>query len=155
MKEQNRPWTCALTGHRELPEDFDKNGLCDKLELFLQNGCDRFLCGMAQGFDLEALDCLIPLRRKYRFTVEACIPYAGQGERLSAAARKRYGELLEFCDKKTVLFESYREGCFLARNRYMVDNADALLAYCKREKGGSAYTVAYAVKKGKPVVFLV
>lgn len=151
---QSEIWACALTGHRELPADFDKNALFDRLEQFLEDGCGNFLCGMARGFDLLALECLADLRRKYRFSVEACIPYAQQGERLPAAERGRYETLLGFCDKKTVLFESYREGCLLARDRYMVDRADVLLAYCKREKGGAAYTVSYAVKKGKPVVFL-
>ena len=39
--------TCAITGHRELPVDFDKNALYDELENLVREGCDEFLCGMA------------------------------------------------------------------------------------------------------------
>lgn len=145
---------CALTGHRDLPEKFDKNAVYDELERFLRDGYDYFYCGMAQGFDLTALECLVTLRKKYRFRVEACIPYAGQEEYFSQKEKALYRSLIGWCDKVTVLCDGYREGCFLIRDRYMVDGADAVLAYCKRETGGTAYTVRYAQKKGLPVRFV-
>lgn len=154
MKEKLKR-TCALTGHRDLPEDFDRNALYDKLEELLISGCDCFLCGMALGFDLTALACLVDLKQRYRFTIEACIPYLGQENNFPVAAKKQYRELLQWCDQKTVLFDSYCRGCFLARNRYMVDRADIVIAYCKRDKGGAAYTVDYAMKKRVPVLFLI
>ena len=147
-------WTCALTGHRDLPENFDKNALYDKLEEILKKGCDCFLCGMAQGFDMEALECLIALKRKYRFTIEACIPYVGQENHYPFAEKERYHALLAWCDRQTPMSEKYFDGCFLARDRYMVDCADVIVAYCRRDTGGTAYTVNYAMKKGKIVVFL-
>ena len=30
--------TCALTGHRSLPENFDRNALCDRLEEHIGHG---------------------------------------------------------------------------------------------------------------------
>lgn len=147
-------FTCALTGHRDLPSDMDKNAVYDGLETLVKEGCDSFLCGMAEGFDLLALECLVDLKKKYKLYIEACIPYQGHERRFASDQKRKFNELLEWCDVKTVLFEGYRDGCYLARNRYMVDCADMLFAYCKREKGGSAYTVKYAEKKGKRVVFL-
>ena len=149
-----RIWACALTGHRELPPDFNKNALYDKLEEFLKAGCDSFFCGMARGFDLLALECLVALKQKYRFYIEACIPYTGHENGLSRAEKKHYLELLEWCDQKTILFDGYKSGCFLARDRYMVDCSDVVLAYCTKETGGTAYTANYALKKGKPVVYI-
>ncbi len=146
--------TCALTGHRDLPSDFDKNALYDLFEDLLKRGCDCFLCGMAQGFDLAALGVLVDLKRKYRFTAEACIPYEGHERGFAPAEKRKLRELLPWCDRKTVLFGSYQKGCFLARDRYMVDCADAVVAYCRRETGGTAYTVRYAEKKGKEVIRL-
>lgn len=147
-------WSCALTGHRKLPENFDDNVLYDKLEELVKKGCDTFFCGMAQGFDLRALKCLVDLKRRYRFTIEACIPFAGHEKRLSEAERREYLELLEWCENKTVLFDGYRDGCFLKRDRYMVDSADVVLAYCTKRTGGTYFTVNYALKKGVPVIFL-
>jgi len=48
--------TCAITGHRDLSLNFDKNALYEELEKLIRDGCDRFLCGMAEGFDLTACD---------------------------------------------------------------------------------------------------
>ena len=145
---------CALTGHRELPAEFDLNAVYDALEELLRGGCHAFYCGMARGFDLAALHCLRDLRGKYAFTVEACIPYRGQERGFHGAARREYDALLVFCDKKTVLSEEFFAGCLLARDRYMVDRADVVLAYLHAETGGTAYTVRYAQKRGVEVRFL-
>lgn len=146
-------YTCALTGHRELPEQFDRNALYDALEELIRGGCDCFLCGMAKGFDLLALECLISLKQRYKIEIEACIPYAGQECSFSAADKKRYRAMLPWCDEKSVLFPAYFNGCFLARDRYMVEKADVVFAYCVQKSGGAAYTVSYAQKKGIRVRF--
>ncbi|MCI9504756.1 MAG: DUF1273 domain-containing protein [Clostridia bacterium] len=145
---------CAMTGHRKLPHEFDKNAVYDRLEDLIKSGCDTFFCGMAEGFDLLALECLTDLKQKYRIYIEACIPYAGQESKFCAEERKKYRELLNWCDKRTVLFPAYRNGCFLIRNKYMVDCCDVLLAYCTKSSGGSAFTVNYARDKGKEIVFI-
>ena len=143
--------TCALTGHRSLPPDFNANAVYDMLETLIREGYDEFYCGMAEGFDLIALDCLVALKGRYHVRVVACIPFEGQEKAFAPMEKKKYRDLLAWCEQKIVLFPSYRNGCYLVRDRYMVDRADALLAYCTREKGGSAYTVKYANEKGIPV----
>ena len=145
---------CCLTGHRALPPSFDKNALYYKLEEQIRGGCDTFLCGMAQGFDLLALECLAELKQKYKFYIEACVPFKGQERAFPPAEREKYRNLLSWCDRETVLFESYRNGCYLIRDRYMVDCADFVLAYCTKQTGGTAYTVRYAKEKNLPVEFL-
>lgn len=145
--------TCAITGHRELPVDFDKNALYDELENLVREGCDEFLCGMAEGFDLTALDCLLSLREKYPLSLHACIPFAQQDKYFSQESKKLYAKLLAACNVKTILSENYYDGCFLARNRFMVDRCDVLFAYCTQKTGGTRYTVNYARKAGIPVLF--
>lgn len=149
-----RTMMCALTGHRELPADFDREALSERLYLLVEGGCDGFLCGMAPGFDLLALEQIVKLKEKRTLYVEACIPYKGHEKRLPLAERERYERLLGKCDRKTVLFDGYRNGCFLARDRYMVDCADVVLAYLVRRSGGTAYTVNYAVRKGVAVIYV-
>ncbi len=145
---------CALTGHRVLPENFDKNALYDGLEELIRTGCDYFYCGMAEGFDLLALECLVALKQRYRITIEACIPFEGQEKHFSRENRALYRRLLDWCEQRTVIFPSYRGGCYLVRDRYMVDRADVLFAYCNRETGGAAYTVNYARARGVEVKLL-
>ena len=145
--------TCALTGHRVLPKNFDENRLFDDLEELVKGGCDKFICGMAMGFDLVALKCLVDLRRKYQFAIEACVPFNGQENTFPLAEKEKYRELIAWCDIVRILYPEYEEGCYLVRDRFMVDRADLLYAYCKRERGGTAYTVNYAKKKGVEVKF--
>lgn len=140
--------SCSLTGHRDLPASFDRNALYDALEKLIGEGYDRFLCGMARGFDLLCLECLISLKQRYKISIEACIPYAGQERGFPPAEKRKYRELLPWCDEKTVLYPSYFRGCFLARDRYMVDHADLLFAYCVKKSGGAAFTIGYAGSKG-------
>ena len=146
--------TCALTGHRVLPDHFNVNCLYDALEERILAGCDRFLCGMARGFDLTALRCLADLREKYKIILVACIPYRGQERGMESEDRELYRMLLDACDERIVLHEAYRHGCFLERDRYMVEHADVVLAYCTQDEGGTAYTVRYAAKMGIEVVLL-
>lgn len=150
----NEPFVCALSGHRILPDDFDQKSLKDHLELLLQADCVKFLCGMATGFDLLALSKLAELKGKYRFSIEACIPFRGHERGFTPAFMNYYRELLSYCDKKTVLSEAYFAGCFLVRDRYMVDHSDALFAYQTKSEGGTAYTTDYAAKRGKKVFFM-
>lgn len=147
-------FTCALTGHRELPASFDNKLLYDTLEGLLIAGCDTFLCGMAEGFDLLALGLLIELKDRYEFYVEACVPFEGQERTFSEENRQKYFDLLARCDRETVLFDGYRKGCFLARDRYMVDLCDVVLAYCTKTTGGTYYTVSYAESKRKQIRYL-
>lgn len=147
-------FTCALTGHRELPASFDNKLLYDALEGLISEGCDTFLCGMAEGFDLLALALLIELKERYKIHVEACIPFEGQERLFPEQTRQRYFDLLARCDRETVLFDDYRKGCFLARDRYMVDLCDVVLAYCTKTTGGTYYTVNYAKSKHKQVRYL-
>lgn len=146
--------TCAITGHRDLPDNFNKNALYESLEQLINDGCDTFLCGMAEGFDLLCLECLISLRQKYRIFTEACIPYAGRELRFNDPNDKAlFNDLLPACDKKTVVCDKYFNGVFLLRDRYMVDHCDMVFAYCKKESGGTFYTVTYAKSKNVPIVF--
>lgn len=142
---------CALTGHRDLPESFDVNRLYDLLEQVILDGYDTFYCGMARGFDLLALDCLVSLGGKYHLKLIACIPYLGQERNFSKSEKERYDELLGRCDEKKVFSNHYFNGCCQIRDRYMVDEADLVVAYCTKETGGTAFTVAYAGKRGKEI----
>jgi len=149
-----KPFSCTLTGHRELPADFDNKILYNTLESLLLEGCDTFFCGMAEGFDLLSLGLLLELKDRYHFTVEACVPFRGQEKNFSPRNRELYFDYLQKCDKITVLSDTYKKGIFLARDRYMVDECDVVLAYLTKQSGGTYYTVNYAKSRGKEVRYV-
>ena len=53
-----------------------------------------------------------------------------------------------------MLQTQYTNGCLQKRNRYLVDNADIVLAVWNGTPGGTEYTVSYAKKKEKTLVII-
>lgn len=145
---------CTFTGHRNI-SGLDLN-LLDRVILNLvKNGCKRFLCGMAKGFDLAAAESVIQLKRDYpNVELVACIPCADQTDVFSAADKARYERVLHNCNKIITLSESYYQGCMHVRDRFMVDNSDTVLCYLRHNRGGTFYTVRYAEKIIKKVIEL-
>lgn len=154
---------CAFSGHRpeKLPWGHDETDpRCEALKIQLeqrlrelcQEGCRKFLCGMARGTDLYYLEILARLREEYPLTIEAVIPCPSQSDRWSAQEQRRYLHLLGLCDRMRVLEEHYTEGCMLRRNRYMVEHADVLVTVFDGSSGGTAATVRYAQGRGLRII---
>lgn len=61
---------------------------------------------------------------------------------------KIYENIKEQADKVIYTSEEYTRGCMHKRNRHLVDNSSACIAYLTESKGGTAYTVDYAAKHG-------
>ena len=148
---------CAFTGHRELDKSFSIEKLQKIVFDLAQKGVDHFFCGMAKGFDLYAGEAVLKMKETFP-TVKliACVPYFGQEKGYLQEDKQRYVKILKNSDLKITLSEEYYKGCTLARDRYMADQADVLVAYLKKEKGGTAYTVGYFEKKypEKEIIFL-
>lgn len=146
--------TCAFSGHRILPRDFDFLLMDRVIRNLLLMGCRRFLCGMAQGFDLYAAESVLANRKEYPVQLVACIPCGTQSENFSEHSLIRYRKILEECDEKIIFSQDYYAGCMQQRNRYLVDNCDVLLTFLRRKSGGTYYTVNYAKRQGKKLIEL-
>ncbi len=142
--------SCAITGHRVLPNDFSRVRLTEVLRSLILQGVEDFYNGLALGFDLITAEALVALREEYpHIRIHGCIPFYGQENHFSAENKARYVKLVKECDDTVILSEQYTKGCYFKRNDYMVERADVLLAYCHSAKGGAAYTVrAFSRKKG-------
>ena len=155
MKLERKIETVAFTGHRELEADFDEKRLKKLIRELIKQGATAFYTGMARGFDLVASEFVLKEKKKNsEIRLIACIPCPDQSKAYSQGEKERYEKLLTACDEQILLSDHYFRGCMLVRNAYMEKNADALIAYCHKETGGSAYTKKLFEKKGKPV-FLV
>ena len=70
---------------------------------------------------------------------------AGNNQRIH---RARWQECIDRADVVTVLSHEYTKGCLFARNRYLVTQADILLACFDGMEGGTKNTVEYAQRNG-------
>ena len=132
-----KPRTCCVTGHRQIPEGklaYVEALLREKIEASILVGYRHFIFGGAEGADLLFASIVVDLIANGRpLTLEAAIPYAA-------------------CDKVTIVCQEYSKNCFFERNRYMVDESDAVIGvYDGRKTGGTYYTLKYARSKNKTI----
>ena len=158
LEQLNTPIkSCAFTGHRVLDENFSIKDLEKAVEYAVSLGVENFYCGMAMGFDLFAGETVLKAKKTSpNIRLIACIPFYQQDKYFSVQDKKRYEDILKKADETVFVSEFYFKGCMQKRDRYMADRADMLITYCKKNTGGTAYTVEYFQKKyqGKEIVFL-
>lgn len=152
---QNRQSVC-FTGHRYLPAG-DARQLSKRLDELLalcyDHGYRDYFCGGALGFDMLAAERVSALHSKHAdVRLILAIPCSNQTNHWSKQDAARYERILYAADDIRVLSPFYYEGCMQVRNRYMVDRSNLCVCYLRHAKGGTASTVAYAVKERVPVL---
>ncbi len=143
---------CAFTGHRKIDDAPDMALLSDILVSLIESGVDSFYCGMARGFDMLAAEQILKLKESYpHIKLVACVSCPEQDKFFSREDRRRYIEIIDLCDEVKVVSMGYFKGAMLKRNNFMVDKCGYLIAYMRKESGGTAYTVDYARQKRRKI----
>ena len=143
----------AVTGHR-IVKDLDKKNLKNIFRELIEKEYNVFHVGMALGFDIICFKTLLELKAQYNIKIIACIPCENQDSLWSEKQKKEYRNLLNFADEKVILSKEYTSSCMQKRNEYMVDNSMVIVAYLKRNSGGTYNTVKYAVEKQKEIIYV-
>ena len=150
----------AFTGHREIERyaDFSARKLYEAAETYVKRGATDFYCGMARGFDLLAGECVLALKKIYpAIRLIAYIPYEKQYEKMNDEEAARYMHLKDCADaeKSKIFFGSYVRWCMTYRDDRLVEAADALIAFLRKNSGGTAYTVRkFLKKKGDEIIYI-
>lgn len=150
------PRAAAFTGHRDIPMS-EYDALTKRLFLLIdrlyREGITTYYCGGALGFDTVAAVTVLNMKLQYPdLKLIIAVPCPEQSRSWSESDRVLYESILRRADEVVTVSPSYIRGCMQIRNRYMVDRADTLIAYVKRDTGGSAYTKRYAIKKGLTIL---
>ncbi len=154
-----RNTTVCFTGHRLLSKE--ELALIDEklfgiLEELYEDGFRHFITGGAIGFDTIAAEAVLKLKeKKGDATLHIAIPCPNQTELWHKKEKEKYFEILEKADSHETICEHYFNGCMQIRNRYMVDNSSALVAFYRGTKGGTGSTYKYASKKLPLIINLV
>jgi uncharacterized phage-like protein YoqJ len=142
----------AFTGHR--PDElggYDESNptalkVKAKIKAKLQElNPERVISGMALGVDIWAAEAAIELG----IPVEAALPFVGQDKIWPEPSKARFQDILKKCKKVTVVSEGgYAAWKMHARNAYMVDNCDLLIAVWNgKQEGGTWGCIQYATKR--------
>ena len=144
--------TCCFTGHREIPSYlYDKitKETEQAIEEHIRDGYLYFGTGGALGFDTIAALTVLKLRKKYPYIkLILVLPCSTQTKNWLPQDVKIYEEIKKQANKVVYTSQEYAKGCMHKRNRHLVDHSSACICYFSNNKGGTAYTVNYALNKG-------
>lgn len=154
MKEK----TCCFTGHRDIRNE-NKKELCARIGeavfYMLQKGITDFWCGGALGFDtLAAAELLKIKKERSEIKLFLAVPCPSQTSGWSRQSQIIYDEISKKADKAVLVSDSYYPGCMQKRNRFMIDESTACIAYYRKNKGGTYSTVKYARERGLEIYFV-
>lgn len=140
---------CCFTGHR-----FISNEHMDKIEKNLpivirtlaERGITEFLSGGALGFDMIAAKAVIREREKNGdIRLVLALPCMNHNRGWKNADKANFESVAAMSDETIYVSDDYYDGCMLRRNRYMVDKSRHCIFYMAYPRGGTAYTVRYAL----------
>lgn len=158
----------CFTGHRphSLPFGYNETDKrCIELKKILYRlieksiielNVNHFISGMALGIDMICAEIVLELKHKYpHILLECAIPCKNQYIKWQESQKKRYKEILHKADKITLIQENYSASCMMLRNKYMILQADYVIAiYTGNTKSGTYKTIQEAEKSGKGIFII-
>lgn len=148
--------TVCFTGHRQINASHVPmlgKALEDVICRLMERGAAVFRTGGAKGFDTAAALMVLELREVHpEIRLELVLPYRGQSDKWDDEDVYIYDYILARADKVVYLYDQYRDGCMLARNRRLLEGSDVCVAYCTRSTGGTAYTCRQAQQTGVELI---
>ncbi len=160
--------TCCFTGYRpsKFPFSLDKcdpdyikfeNRLTDAVFSLADEGVYTFYSGMAMGFDIIAAETVLLLRQAYKkATVRliCAVPFPEQMQSYDSKWSERYKNIINQADEAVLISDKYYQGCYMRRNKFMVDKSDVVVTWYDGLAGGTRNTLCYAEKSGVRIINL-
>lgn len=92
---------------------------------------------------MYAAEIVLGLKSSYEgIILESAILCESQAEKWTEEQRGRYFDIASKCDKETLIQHHYTPDCMHTRNRYMVDQADLIIAVWDSRPSGTAELTA-------------
>ncbi len=161
--------SCCFTGHRpkHLPwgeEEGDprcvqaRYRIAQELERAVQDGFRYFYSGMALGADLIFSEAVLACAIVHpEIELLAAIPCEDQTRGWPLDQKERYERILKAIrpENRILVQKERSRGCMTRRDRYMVNHSSRIIAlYDGVSKGGTYYTLSYAMSKGLETVII-
>lgn len=149
----------CFTGHRQLPTAIlpALQNLTEQTvyALYEQQGVRHFWAGGALGFDMLASIVVVNARfRCPEIQLHLALPCQAHTKHWTEPQRQQLARVSSLAAEVVYVSQDYFPGCMAVRNRFLVDHASRCISYLTDLKGGTAFTVRYAQKKGCPVLNL-
>lgn len=125
-----------------------------------RQGVRRFYVGGCLGVDQWAGEILLRLKEQPNFSeIELVVvaPFPNHDKNWDEKSRGRLRFLISHSAEHLIIGQDDRRESFVARNQYMLDHADVLLAVYDNDRtvrNGVGQVVVSAEKRGLPVIFI-
>lgn len=142
---------CCFTGHRVVSTEH-KEQLTAKLPKIIKHlfadGITDFITGGALGFDTLAADAVLRVKEDLpAVRLILALPCRNQTKGWNKSQISTYEEILNRADEVIYISEEYTPECMRKRNRFMVDSSAHCVFFMTSPRGGTAYTVKYAIER--------
>lgn len=141
--------SCCVTGLREMPRDkieYVRQELRREIEQAIADGFTRFLSSMLFNVDLDFATIVAEKKKENpELLLEAVIPYSDRMK----SKNKHFQKLMKQCDSVKVISQERDRDCYFARNRYLVENSQRVIAVSDDgQKSDTAQTIRMTAAKG-------
>ncbi len=141
---------CCFTGHRIVPMEhiaLIRKKLPVLIKKLTSEGVTDFIAGGALGFDTIAAQCVLEARAENPdIRLILALPCRNQTNNWRSRDILEYNRILALADEVIYVSEQYTAGCMHKRNRFMADHSSHCIFYLTSPRGGTAYTVKYALE---------
>lgn len=148
MPDKNK--CCCFTGHRAV-SNIHKERLVANLPKIIKglinDGITDFITGGALGFDTLAAEAVLKLKKEFPVVrLILALPCRNQTKGWNKSQISTYEEILNRADEVIYISGEYTPECMHKRNRFMVDSSAHCVFFMTSPRGGTAYTVKYALE---------
>ena len=157
----------CFTGHRPdvFPWKYSENdpglralkrAILDEILTCISQDETGFMTGMALGVDMWAAEMVLFAKEQgLPITLHAAIPCEGQERVWPRSSQVQYKYILDHCDSSVTLSTRYTAACMQARNVYMVDHSNMVIAVHNGKKNGGTWNcIQYAKEAKKPIIYV-
>ena len=157
--EIDKSITCCFSGHRPEKANMDeaktKYRLKEEIDNAIKDGYTTFISGMARGVDIWAAELVLQKKRINRNVKLICAqPYEFFSKDQSWQWNVRYSKIVALADEVVTVSYKSNKGCYMLRNKWMVDHSSRLIAVFSGEPGGTKNTIDYAMKRNLKICVL-
>lgn len=152
MPSQDLSRVIAVTGHRPqtLPKTTHQPALWKAIGEWVRDNPAYYIMGGAAGTDQRV--AFHAMSYGYPYAIYLPFPFEIFTAKWDKVHRQYLDMLIRSADEVISFLAHYDVSGYMIRDRGMVDDATEVLAvYDGRKKGGTAYTVRYAMNLGFPV----
>ncbi len=148
MRDKNK--CCCFTGHRAVSNIHKEclvANLPEIIKSLLSDGITDFIAGGALGFDTIAAQSVLKAKETdNNIRLILALPCKDQTKNWNKTLISIYEEIFKKADEIIYVSEEYTPECMRKRNRFMVDNSAHCVFFMTSPRGGTAYTVKYALE---------